>query len=121
MGENTFGKGSVQQTIPLNKTEALKLTIARYYLPSGRTIQAVGVKPDVEIFPGKVTAKEDGFSIKESDLKQHLEGELEKLEKKEDKKDTKENKNLITKKQINEDAQLKAAIDSIKILNIKGK
>ncbi|EKH7232542.1 S41 family peptidase [Campylobacter upsaliensis] len=121
VGENTFGKGSVQQTIPLNKTEALKLTIARYYLPSGRTIQAVGVKPDVEVFPGKVTAKEDGFSIKESDLKQHLEGELEKLEKKEDKKDTKEDKNLITKKQINEDAQLKAAIDSIKILNIKGK
>ncbi|MCR2063794.1 S41 family peptidase [Campylobacter helveticus] len=119
VGENTFGKGSVQQTIPLNKTEALKLTIARYYLPSGRTIQAVGVKPDIEVFPGKVPTKEDGFSIKESDLKQHLEGELEKLEKKEDKKDTKEDKNLITQKQIYEDAQLKAAIDSIKILNIK--
>lgn len=120
VGENTFGKGSVQQIIPINKTEALRLTVARYYLPSGRTIQAVGVKPDIEVLPGKVDAKEGGFSIKESDLKQHLEGELEKLEKKKDKEAKKAEKDLITSQQINEDIQLKSAIDTIKILNIKG-
>ncbi|HEB7541412.1 TPA: S41 family peptidase [Campylobacter coli] len=122
VGENTFGKGSVQQIIPINETEALRLTIARYYLPSGRTIQAVGVKPDIEVFPGKVNTQEDSFNIKESDLKQHLESELEKLdknEKKEEKKEQKNDKNIITQKQINDDAQLKSAIDTIKILNIK--
>lgn len=120
VGENTFGKGSVQQIIPINKTEALRLTIARYYLPSGRTIQAVGVKPDIEVLPGKVDTREDGFNIKESDLKQHLEGELEKLEKKESKNDKKATKELISTEQINNDIQLKSAIDTIKILNIKG-
>jgi len=121
VGENTFGKGSVQQIIPINKTEALRLTIARYYLPSGRTIQAVGVKPDIEVFPGKVNTQEDGFSIKESDLKQHLESELEKInkDKKEDKAETKNNKNILTQEQINNDAQLKSAMDTIKILNLK--
>lgn len=121
VGENTFGKGSVQQIIPINKTEALRLTIARYYLPSGRTIQAVGVKPDIEVFPGKVNTQEDGFSIKESDLKQHLESELEKInkDKKEDKMETKNNKNILTQEQINNDAQLKSAMDTIKILNLK--
>ncbi|MCC2987603.1 peptidase S41, partial [Campylobacter jejuni] len=58
---------------------------------------------------------------KESDLKQHLESELEKIDKnkKEDKQENKDNKNLISQKQINDDAQLKSAIDTIKILNIK--
>lgn len=121
VGENTFGKGSVQQIIQINKTEALRLTIARYYLPSGRTIQSVGVKPDIEVFPGKVNTPKDEFSIKESDLKQHLESELEKLNKnkKDEKKQGVDNKNLITSKQINDDTQLKTAIDTIKILNIQ--
>lgn len=119
IGEKTFGKGSVQQIIPINKTEALKLTIARYYLPSGRTIQAVGVKPDIEVFPGKVNTLDNNFSIKESDLKQHLESELEKLDRKNIKIETKSDKNLITQSQVNDDAQLKSAIDTIKTLNIR--
>nr|WP_210328615.1 S41 family peptidase [Campylobacter sp. 2018MI34] len=120
VGENTFGKGSVQQIIPINQNEALRLTIAKYYLPSGRTIQAIGVKPDIEIFPGKVNTDKNSFTIKESDLKQHLENELEKLDKQKDlKNQNKDDKNLITSKQINEDAQLKTAIDTIKILNLK--
>ncbi|WP_415858748.1 S41 family peptidase [Campylobacter molothri] len=120
VGENTFGKGSVQQIIPINKTEALRLTIARYYLPSGRTIQAIGVKPDIEVFPGKVSTQEEGFNLKESELKQHLENELQKTnDKKEEKKEEKNDKNIITLKQIYEDAQLKSAIDAVKILNIK--
>ncbi len=47
VGEKTFGKGSVQVVMPMGEEEALKLTVARYYLPSGRTIQAVGVTPDI--------------------------------------------------------------------------
>ncbi len=120
VGENTFGKGSVQIVMPIDKTEALRLTVARYYLPSGRTIQAVGVKPDVIVYPGKApTEDENGFSLKESDLKQHLESKLNKIEPKKDEKNSKENKNIITQKEIYDDIQLKTAIDTIKILNIK--
>lgn len=121
IGENTFGKGSVQEIIPINNTEALRLTIARYYLPNGRTIQAVGVKPDIEVFPGKVNTPQESFSIKESDLKQHLENELEKLDNdNKQKKEQKDDKNMISQTQINEDNQLKSAIDTIKILSLKG-
>ena len=49
VGEKSFGKGSVQVVLPIDKTDAIRLTIARYYLPSGRTIQAVGVTPDVPV------------------------------------------------------------------------
>ncbi|WP_297195014.1 S41 family peptidase [uncultured Campylobacter sp.] len=118
LGENTFGKGSVQSVIPITEDkEAIKLTIARYYLPSGRTIQAVGVKPDIEVAAGKITVQDDGFGIKESDLNRHLQGELENTNK--DKKEEKsDNKNIISKEQINNDAQLKSAIDTVKILNL---
>jgi Periplasmic protease len=69
VGKNTFGKGSVQVVLPITDEEAIKLTIARYYLPSGRTIQAVGVKPDIEVESGAVPTHENEFSIKEADLK----------------------------------------------------
>lgn len=59
MGARTFGKGSVQTIVPLQNDAALKLTTARYYTPSGRSIQAEGIKPDVRIQPVKVTATED--------------------------------------------------------------
>jgi len=120
VGENTFGKGSVQVVLPITKTEAIKLTIARYYLPSGRTIQAVGVKPDVEIAPGEVTTHKNEFAIKEADLKQHLEEELEKVDgtKEETKADTKEKKDIITPEMLNKDIQLKSAVDILKALII---
>ena len=121
VGEKTFGKGSVQTVMQINKTEALRLTIARYYLPNGRSIQAVGVRPDIEIAAGKISSNEESFSIKESDLKQHLQGELEKIGgvKEAPKKESKEDKNIITSLQLNDDAQLKAAVDAVKILNIQ--
>ncbi len=117
VGTNTFGKGSVQVILPINKTEALRLTIARYYLPSGRTIQAVGVKPDVVVSAGKVPHKIDEFAIKEKELKKHLEVELNKIDKKKIKIKKKE-KNVITKDDILKDIQLKTAIDAINILSI---
>lgn len=123
LGENTFGKGSVQVVLPIIDGEAVKLTIARYYLPSGRTIQAVGVKPDIEVFPGEVKTKKNEFAIKEADLKKHLEEELEKVDgqkdvKTSDKADDKAKKDIITPEMLNKDIQLKEAVDILKALVI---
>ena len=123
IGQKTFGKGSVQVILPIGNEEALRLTIARYYLPSGRTIQAKGVVPDIEVSPGKVPVEKDDFSIKEADLKKHLEEELSKVDsKKESKKDEdstdKKKKKIISKDDILNDIQLKTAIDTLKVLNL---
>ncbi len=118
IGEKTFGKGSVQVILPING-EAIRLTVARYYLPSGRTIQAEGVTPDVEVAPGEVHIQESLFSIKERDLKKHLESELEKIDgKKEEKKEEIKNNKIITEDDLLKDIQLKSAVDAIKILTI---
>ncbi|HIP46304.1 MAG TPA: S41 family peptidase [Campylobacterales bacterium] len=123
IGEKTFGKGSVQVILPIGNEEALRLTIARYYLPSGRTIQAKGVVPDIEVFPGIVPVEKNEFSIKEADLKKHLEVELQKISGKEVKKeeDDKSKKKIISKEDILKDIQLKTALDSLKILKITRK
>ncbi len=119
VGQNTFGKGSVQVVLPITEEEAIKLTIARYYLPSGRTIQALGVKPDIEVFPGEVTVNKNEFAIKEADLKKHLEEELEKVEgKKEEDETQKDSKYIITDEMINKDMQLKVGVDILKALII---
>jgi carboxyl-terminal processing protease len=126
VGENTFGKGSVQVVLPVTEEEAIKLTIARYYLPSGRTIQAVGVKPDIEVMPGEVKSNKNEFAIKEADLKKHLEEELDKIdvnngaahEEKENKEDKKDKKDIITPEMLNKDIQLKEAFGIIKALAI---
>ena len=49
LGENSYGKGSVQSIIPLKNNGAIRLTVAKYYLPSGKSISEVGVAPDIEI------------------------------------------------------------------------
>jgi len=119
VGKKTFGKGSVQVVMPISQDEALRLTIARYYLPSGRTIQAVGVTPDVEVSYGEVKKAEEGISIKEKDLQKHLESELEKVDGiPETKEDDSKNKKIITEEQIYKDAQLKSAVDILKALMI---
>ncbi len=59
LGENTFGKGSVQSIIPLKNEGAIRLTVAKYYLPSGKSISKVGVSPDIEI-----VEETDAFIIK---------------------------------------------------------
>lgn len=125
LGENTFGKGSVQVVLPIINDEAVKLTIARYYLPSGRTIQAVGVQPDIEVFPGVVPTKINDFAIKEADLKKHLKEELQKVDgdkknitKDSDKAEAKAKKDIITPEMMNQDIQLKTAVDILKALII---
>jgi len=74
MGQQTFGKGSVQTIIPVNGNAALKLTTARYFTPSGRSIQAEGIVPDIILSEVKVaaaTTSEVG-QLKEADLAGHL-------------------------------------------------
>ena len=77
MGTQTFGKGSVQTILPLQNQAALKLTTARYYTPSGRSIQAQGIEPDVTIQPVVVSAREtNGLKpLKEADLLRRLEND----------------------------------------------
>lgn len=131
IGEKTFGKGSVQAVLPVVDNEAIRLTIARYYLPSGRTIQAEGVTPDLIVYPGEVPHKNNEQLLKEKDLKKHLEGELKKAE--EAKPETKEKdknkaktkeplkseKEVISQESLFKDLQLKSAVDAIKVLAIK--
>jgi carboxyl-terminal processing protease len=77
VGTQSFGKGSVQTVIPLDDNRAIKLTTALYYTPSGRSIQAQGIKPDVVINEMKVTEDKDKkadelLDVHEADLKDHL-------------------------------------------------
>jgi len=73
VGTQTFGKGSVQTILPLSNGTAVKLTTARYFTPSGRSIQAEGIKPDIELDQVRVSAVERTFEpIKEADLSGHL-------------------------------------------------
>ncbi len=74
MGEQTFGKGSVQTILPMTNQAALKLTTARYYTPSGRSIQAAGIEPDVIIENIKIAGKNEELRprIQEADLSGHL-------------------------------------------------
>jgi carboxyl-terminal processing protease len=74
MGTKTFGKGSVQTILPMANNAALKLTTARYYTPSGRSIQAQGISPDIAIDKLELTiAAKTAEDIREADLTRHLE------------------------------------------------
>ncbi len=75
MGTKTFGKGSVQSVLPLPGNTAIKLTTARYYTPSGRSIQAKGIEPDIVV---EETPNGDSFKrLREADLERHLDNDKE--------------------------------------------
>lgn len=78
MGERSFGKGSVQSLLPLGRDAALKLTTARYYTPSGHSVQEGGIKPDITIpqLSDPDLAKRNKYQMRESDLRGHLVNEL---------------------------------------------
>ena len=111
MGEQSFGKGSVQTILPNNKGGAIKITTARYFTPAGRSIQAEGISPDVELAKVKLESVDEGFFlIKERDLTKHLEnpdGEQTVVEKK------KESKHDISK-----DYPLNEALNLLKGISI---
>ena len=109
MGTQSFGKGSVQTVLPLNGEHALKLTTARYFTPNGRSIQAQGITPDIEVYPGKFTANNESAYYKEADLKGHLtNGEEDQANDKVDEKATSESAIL------EKDYQLKQALTVLK-------
>ncbi len=127
LGTQTFGKGSVQTVFNLEGGSGMRLTTAKYYTPKGRSIQNVGIKPDIELKLTIAKDKEakDGDSlhvvVRERDLSRHLKNETVKEDKKE-KKDTKgthdQDDEEITMEMIpkdeKEDAQLQKAIELLK-------
>ncbi|MFZ5774458.1 MAG: S41 family peptidase [Thermodesulfobacteriota bacterium] len=141
LGTQTFGKGSVQTIIPMDNGAGLRLTTARYYTPSGRSIQATGITPDivVEATPVEGTeppAKEEKQDkkpkiLREKDLKHHIGNGLddgktegtkpETKEKKEEPKEKRQNQSLDEKPQAEtekEDKQLNTALMVLKGLSV---
>jgi len=76
VGEKTYGKGSIQSVLNLRNGSGIRLTTSRYYTPSGRSIQAEGIQPDVEIAPVKIIEGDDKHK-READLDRHLNAEPE--------------------------------------------
>lgn len=109
VGERTFGKGSVQNVIPLPDGMGLKLTVALYYTPSGKSIQAEGIVPDFEVLWESPRAVEDSFSVREKDLTRHIETG-----------NSKEDKQQAQDKEVREmlqnDNQLRVALQLVKSL-----
>lgn len=114
MGRRSFGKGSVQTILPMNNDAALKLTTARYYTPSGRSIQAEGIVPDILIDKLKLASISVPRSniIKEENLTGHLENEAEKNNETDDAK-PEGHKNLATS-----DFELYEALNLLKGMDI---
>jgi carboxyl-terminal processing protease len=83
IGTQTFGKGSVQTIMPLGNNTAIKLTTARYYTPGGRSIQALGITPDIVVEDPTDTATR----VREADLQRHLENGKAEAKKEADKAD----------------------------------
>jgi carboxyl-terminal processing protease len=78
MGVKSFGKGSVQTVIPLEKNHgALRLTTSLYYTPSGKSIQAHGIEPDVEVLDAKIQKQKNDDPNSEADLKGHIEVQVQ--------------------------------------------
>jgi carboxyl-terminal processing protease len=120
LGEPTFGKGSVQTVIPLNDGSALRLTTSLYYTPSGRSIQAKGIEPDILVkkeVPPKTDEEgtDETRRIREKDLPRHMENQ------KPDSGDSKSGAPQVeTRKMLEQDNQLRRALDLLKGYKIMG-
>jgi len=120
MGNRTFGMGSVQAIIPVTRGAAIKLTTARYYTPSGRSIQAEGIIPDIQLQRLEVSVSEQSEvgDLKEADLNRHLDNGDSKephLEQEaQDKENGKEKSLAVT------DYQLYEALNLLKGLSLLG-
>ncbi len=115
LGTTSFGKGSVQTVHPLKEGFGIKYTIARYYTPSGRSIQGKGIEPDIEVefeIIEKKAKKASLFDqmVKEKDLKNSLKPE-DKESKKEKKIKPRKHSRLLDINQLQQDAQVKRALD----------
>ena len=113
LGEKTFGKGSVQTVIPLDKHGAMRLTTARYYTPSGRSIQVKGIVPDIIVKPAKVEEIENNFELSEGEYNNALKNDSE------DKADAKKLEAAkAEKEELAKDYQLSQALSLVKALGI---
>jgi carboxyl-terminal processing protease len=122
VGSRTFGKGSVQTVIPLAEDVGLKLTIARYYTPSGISIQAKGVEPDLQLedLDGEAIKKlrKKSKLVSEADLKNHFESEKEKEEAAaEAREDAKEKDTPPRSLDPKEDYQVQQALNYLKMMS----
>lgn len=115
LGEKSFGKGSVQTVLQLRNNAAMRITTARYYTPSGRSIQAKGIEPDIVVKQAKLEEiKNYGLNLSEADLKGALKNEQENNK---DKGKTAKDKEKAEKaKEQNKDYQLVRALDLVKAL-----
>jgi carboxyl-terminal processing protease len=121
MGTQSFGKGSVQTVIPLPGHGAMRLTTARYFTPSGRSIQAKGVAPDIVVEPSKVESLlPKGAYIKESDLHGALDNDKKKTTKDKAKDDKDAKSKDATDKKV-DDYQLMRAVDLLRGLSLYNK
>ena len=114
LGTTSFGKGSVQTVESLRGGYGLKFTIARYYTPSGRSIQAQGISPDIEIRQRVLPPEEGDDSIrrlKEKDLKNHLEPEAEKNDEEIETEMPKTRHSPLEIERLMEDFQVKRALE----------
>jgi carboxyl-terminal processing protease len=121
MGETSFGKGSVQTVVQTGPNAALRLTTARYYTPSGRSVQAGGIQPDIEV---PQLSDEDYKSrkfIREADLRKHLLAQSQVDEKLLESDDTPDPRFTATAEELKKkgvkDFQLYYAINTLKRLN----
>ena len=120
MGQRSFGKGSVQTLLPLGRDAALKLTTARYYTPSGHSVQEGGIEPDIAVpqLSDPDLAKRAKFTLRESDLRGHLINEAA-LEDEEMERDRREDPRFtLTAAQLEEqgieDYQLHYALETLR-------
>ena len=113
LGERSFGKGSVQNIIPLADGSGLKLTVALYYTPNGSSIQAEGIVPDFEVVFEQPRAedKDKRPHLREQDLNRHLENSKDKKAKKGKKDPAEEGKDQLAR-----DNQLRMALQMVKSL-----
>ena len=128
IGTTSFGKGSVQTVEALRDGYGLKFTIARYYTPSGRSIQAQGIIPDIEVKQSVIDREEDDEGLmKEKDLRNHLEaepdakkdaGEKEDIRKKHKHPKVKSMHESLTLEGLLEDNQVMRALDILRSYNI---
>ena len=120
MGQQTFGKGSVQTVLPISNAAALKLTTARYYTPSGRSIQVSGIEPDVIVARVKVESLEDEetHAITEENLNRHLDSNSEEPQDAEGEVEEAVETDLITVTRLTEDYTLQQALNVLKGLQI---
>lgn len=122
MGEKTFGKGSVQTILNISETTAIKLTTARYFTPSGKSIQAEGITPDIPLQKLSLTKSEDNkiSEYKEADLSGHLEQEKTSDNKKKSKAHKKDSQTSEEKSDnlVEKDFQLYEALNILKGLTL---